>query len=283
MEGVEHAAVIAREARAGDKRLVGYVTGVADPSEIRARLGQRLPTYMVPSAVVVLDALPLTVNGKLDTRALPAPDYQDVDRYRAPASALEEILAGIYAQVLGVERVGVDDSFFDLGGDSLSAMRLIAAVNTGLNAGVSVRALFEAPTVAQLAPRLDRGSERLSRVVAADRPAVVPLSFAQSRLWFIDQLQGPSPMYNMAAALRLRGPLDVKALRCALIDVVARHESLRTVFAVSDGTPQQVVIPAERADVGWDVVDAASWSPARMKEAVVPRLAMHLICQPKYP
>ncbi|WP_156660820.1 non-ribosomal peptide synthetase, partial [Mycobacterium sp. 852002-10029_SCH5224772] len=268
VEGVEQAAVIAREDRAGEKHLVGYVTGVADPPEIRARLGQRLPTYLVPSAVVVLEALPLTVNGKLDTRALPAPEYRDVDRYRAPASAVEEILAGIYAQVLGVESVGVDDSFFDLGGDSLSAMRLIAAVNTGLNAGVSVRALFEAPTVAQLAPRLDGGSERLSRVAADERPAVVPLSFAQSRLWFIDQLQGPSPMYNMAAALRLRGPLDTDALRWALVDVVARHESLRTVFAVCDGAPHQVVIPAGGADVGWDVIDAAGWSPAQIKEAV---------------
>ncbi|MCA2265932.1 non-ribosomal peptide synthase/polyketide synthase, partial [Mycobacterium marseillense] len=271
VDGVEQAAVVAREDRAGEKRLVGYVTGAADPTEIRARLGRRLPTYMVPSAVVLLDALPLTVNGKLDTRALPAPEYGDVDRYRAPSGAVEEILTGIYAQVLGVEPpqvIGVDDSFFDLGGDSLSAMRLIAAVNTGLNAGVSVRALFEAPTVAQLAPRLYGGAERIARVEAAERPAVVPLSFAQSRLWFIDQLQGPSPMYNMAAALRLRGPLDTDALRAALVDVVARHESLRTVFAVSDGTPQQVVLPAEGVVVGWDVIDAAGWSPARIKEAV---------------
>ena len=154
LDGVEQAVVIAREDRPGDKRLVGYVTGTADPAEMRAALAERLPAYMVPAAVVVLDALPLTVNGKLDTRALPAPEYQDVDRYRAPASAVEEILAGIYAQVLGVERVGVDDSFFDLGGDSLSAMRLIAAINTGLDAGLAVRALFEAPTVAQLAPRI---------------------------------------------------------------------------------------------------------------------------------
>ena len=117
-------------------------------------LAERLPAYMVPAAVVVLEALPLTVNGKLDTRALPAPEYQDADRYRAPASAVEEILAGIYAQVLGLERVGVDDSFFDLGGDSLSAMRVIAAINTGLDAGLAVRTVFEAPTVAQLAPRI---------------------------------------------------------------------------------------------------------------------------------
>ena len=121
---------------------------------------------MVPAAVVVIDALPLTVNGKLDTRALPAPEYQDADRYRAPASAIEEILAGIYAQVLGVERVGVDDSFFDLGGDSLSAMRLVAAVNTGLDADLAVRAVFEAPTVAQLAPRIGGDAGRLEPLVA---------------------------------------------------------------------------------------------------------------------
>ena len=124
------------------------------PGRVRAALAERLPAYMVPAAVVVIDALPLTVNGKLDTRALPAPEYQDVDRYRAPANAVEEILAGIYAQVLGLERVGVDDSFFDLGGDSLSAMRVIAAINTGLDADLAVRALFEAPTVARLAPRI---------------------------------------------------------------------------------------------------------------------------------
>ena len=141
LDGVGQAVVIAREDRPGDKRLVGYVTGTADPAEIRAALAERLPAYMVPAAVVVIDALPLTVNGKLDTRALPAPEYRDADRYRAPASAVEEVLAGIYARVLGVERVGVDDSFFELGGDSLSAMRVIAAINTGLDAGLAVRAV----------------------------------------------------------------------------------------------------------------------------------------------
>ena len=183
-------------------------------------------------------------------------------------AAIEEILAGIYAQVLGVERVGVDDSFFDLGGDSLSAMRLIAAVNTSLDAGLAVRTVFEAPTVAQLAPRIGEGAGGLEPLVAVQRPAVVPLSFAQSRLWFLDQLQGPSPVYNMAVALRLGGRLDAEALGAALADVVGRHESLRTLFAAPEGIPQQVVIPVERADFGWQIVDATGWSASRLGEAI---------------
>ncbi|EID17508.1 linear gramicidin synthetase subunit D [Mycobacterium xenopi RIVM700367] len=266
-DGVEQAAVIAREDRPGDKRLVGYVTGCADPVMVRARLAERLPAYMVPAAVVVLEALPLTVNGKLDTRALPAPEYTG-GGYRPPTSPVEEILAGIYAQVLGVERVGIDDSFFELGGDSISAMRLVAAVNTGLDAGLSVRAVFEAPTVAQLATLIDGDGGRLPRLVAGARPAEVPLSFAQQRLWFLDKLQGPSPVYNIAAALRLGGRLDADALGQALADVVDRHESLRTLFPAVEGTPRQVVLSAERADFGWDVVDASAWSASQLTEAI---------------
>ena len=268
LDGVAQAVVVAREDRPGDKRLVGYVTGTADPGGIRAQLGERLPAYMVPAAVVVLEALPLTVNGKLDTRALPAPEYQDAEGYRAPADPVEEILAGIYAQVLGLERVGVDDSFFDLGGDSLSAMRVVAAINTSLDAGLAVRAVFEAPTVAQLALRIGVEGGGLEPLVAGVRPAVVPLSFAQSRLWFLDQLQGPSPVYNMAVALRLSGRLDAEALGVALVDVVGRHESLRTLFVAPGGMPQQVVIPVERADFGWQVVDATGWPAARLHEAI---------------
>ena len=188
--------MIAREDRPGDQRLVGYVTGTADPAKARVALAERLPAYMVPAAVVALAKLPLTVSGKLDRRALPAPEYT-AGEYRAPTTPTEEILAGIYAEVLGLERVGVDESFFDLGGDSLSAMRLIAAVNAGLDAGLSVRTLFEAPTVAQLAPCIGGGEGRLEPLVTVERPAVVPLSFAQNRLWFIEQLQGPSAIYNM--------------------------------------------------------------------------------------
>src|SRR6202034_4852696 len=142
----------------------------ADPAGVRAALAERLPGYMVPAAVVGLAALPLTVNGKLDTRALPPPEYTEGDGYRAPSTPVEEILAGIYAQVLGLERVGVDDSFFDLGGDSLAAMRLVAAVNTGMDSGLRVRTLFEAPTVAQLALHLGADEDRLEPLVPVERP-----------------------------------------------------------------------------------------------------------------
>ncbi|WP_263992499.1 non-ribosomal peptide synthetase, partial [Mycolicibacterium madagascariense] len=139
LDGVEQAAVLAREDTPGVTRLVGYVTGSVDPVAARAVVGQRLPAYMVPAAVVVLDALPVTVNGKLDTRALPAPDYADASRYRAPTGEIEQTVASIYTNVLGVDRVGVDDSFFDLGGDSLSTMRVVAAINAELGVDVSVR------------------------------------------------------------------------------------------------------------------------------------------------
>jgi hypothetical protein len=131
-----------------------------------------------------------------------------------------------------------------------------------------VRALFEAPTVAQLAPRIGTDAGRLEPLVAGERPAVVPLSFAQQRLWFIDQFEGPSPIYNMAVALRLGGRLDAQALGAALADVVGRHESLRTLFAAVEGIPQQLVVPAEQVDLGWQVVDAAGWPASRLEEAI---------------
>jgi len=154
LDGVQQAAVIAREDQLGGKRLVGYITGTADPAQIPAQLTQRLPSYMVPAAIVVVDALPLTVNGKLDTRALPAPEYQHAARYRAPGTPVEQMLADMCAQVLGLERVGVDDSFFDLGGDSISAMRLIMAINSAFDIHLSVSVLFDAPSVSSLGRQL---------------------------------------------------------------------------------------------------------------------------------
>ncbi|MCP3811652.1 condensation domain-containing protein, partial [Mycobacteriaceae bacterium Msp059] len=231
-------------------------------------LGERLPAYMVPAAIVVLESVPLTVNGKLDRRALPAPEYSDVDRYRAPATPTEEILAGIYAQVLGLERVGVNDSFFNLGGDSLSAMRVIAAINNALDVGVAVRTLFDVSTIAQLAGRIGDGPAGLPPLVKVERPAVLPLSYAQQRLWFLSQFEGEAATYNMPTAYRISGGLDVDALSRALADVVERHESLRTVFPAVDGVPRQVVVPAWQAEPGWQVVDAEDWSVDRLHDAI---------------
>ncbi|WP_165612814.1 condensation domain-containing protein, partial [Mycolicibacterium fortuitum] len=227
-----------------------------------------LPSYMVPTAVVALDEFPLTVNGKLDKKALPAPEYQHTDEYRAPTTPTEEIVAGIYAQVLGLDRVGVDESFFDLGGDSLQAMRLVAALNRTLNAGLEERVVFDAPTVAQLMLRIGGEQGRQQPLVAGKRPMVMPLSYAQSRLWFIDQLNGPSPVYNLAAALHLDGPLDVEALGAAFADLLGRHESLRTLFPTVEGTPQQLIVPADQTEFGWQVVDAVGWSADRLQKAI---------------
>ena len=198
LDGAEQAVVIAREDRPGDKRLVGYVTGTADPAEMRAQLGERLPAYMVPAAVVVLEALPLTSNGKLDTRALPAPEYT-ASGYRAPGNAIEETLADIFAQVLGIERVGVDDSFFDLGGDSLLAMRVIAAINTALDAHVAVRVLFDAPSVRSLSQQLDTHASDL-RFASVHGPEATEVHAGDLTLdKFIDAT-------TLTAAPRLPGP-----------------------------------------------------------------------------
>src|SRR3984893_4105367 len=219
--GVGQAVVIAREARPGDKRLVGYITGTADPAEMRAALAERLPAYMVPAAVVVLPALPLTVNGKLDTRALPAPEYQDTDRYRAPASAVEEILAGIYAQVLGLQRVGVDDSFFELGGDSILS---VAVVPRARAAGLLCRPrdIFVEQTVARLARvvgvtdgEAGPGDEGVGAVVAA------PI------MCWLRSVEGPVEQFNQTVLLQAPAGVteaDVVVVLQALVD---RHAMLR--------------------------------------------------------
>ncbi|WP_191500077.1 non-ribosomal peptide synthetase, partial [Mycobacterium simulans] len=238
-------------------------------TELRRFAADRLPQYMIPAAVMIIDSVPLTVNGKLDRRALPAPQFLSAAGYRGPRDQHEQVLAALFGEVLGLERVGIDDSFFALGGDSLSAMRVIAALNTTLDADLSVRALFEAPTVAQLAARVGRGGAGRAPLVAVGvRPAVVPLSFAQQRLWFLDQLEGPSPMYNVACAFQVTGGLNAEALGSALTDVVARHESLRTVFRAVDGIAQQVVLPVEHAQLEWQIIQAGGWSPDQLHAAL---------------
>ncbi|MEU8122447.1 amino acid adenylation domain-containing protein [Spirillospora sp. NPDC049024] len=246
--GVAQAAVLVREDRPGDRQLVGYVVpdpnAGCDPARLRRAAAEVLPDYMVPAAVVVLDAFPLTPNGKLDRRALPAPDFSAAATGREPRNAREERLCGLFAEVLGLERVGIDDGFFDLGGHSLLATRLVGRIRSALGVDVAIRDLFEAPTVAELAGRLGGAGRARPVLEPWHRPDRVPLSFAQRRLWFLNRLEGPSATYNIPVALRLRGPLDRTALAAALRDVVDRHESLRTVFPEHEGVPHQVVLDA---------------------------------------
>ncbi|WP_443333996.1 non-ribosomal peptide synthase/polyketide synthase [Streptomyces sp. MNU103] len=234
---VVQAAVVVREDTPGDQRLVGYVvtdggTGQALAPALREAVAEALPAHMVPSAVVVLDRLPLTVNGKLDRKALPAPRVPVRTAGRAPANPAEELLVDAFAEVLGVERVGVDDSFFDLGGHSLLAMRLVTRVRAALDADLGVRDLFESPTPAALARRA-AGVDGAGRPPLTARPRTerIPLSYAQQRLWVLDRLGGGAEgdgAYNIPIALRLTGTVDAGRLREAFGDVVARHESLRT-------------------------------------------------------
>jgi amino acid adenylation domain-containing protein len=255
LDGVGQAAVAVREDQPGDKRVVGYVVPAApagldlaglDPAALREACGRVLPGYMVPSVIMVLGTLPLTASGKLDRRALPAPEYA-AGEGRAPATPREQALCEVFAQVLGLDRVGPEDSFFDLGGHSLLATRLMSRIRVVLGAELPVRAVFEHATPALLAGVLTEAGAARPPLVPMRRPERVPLSFAQQRLWFLEQFYGPGTVYNLPLAWRLTGPLDAGALKTALGDVVARHESLRTVFAVADGRPYQDVIPAEQA------------------------------------
>ncbi|MFI1935460.1 amino acid adenylation domain-containing protein [Streptomyces sp. NPDC020330] len=244
---VAQVSVLAREDQPGTKRLVAYVVPVAgavpDVAELRAFVGRSLPEYMVPSAVVVLEALPLTPNGKLDRKALPVPDFSSPSSGRAARTPQEEILCGLFAEVLGVTDVGADDSFFDLGGHSLLATRLMSRIRSVLGVELAIRTVFEAPTVAGLAERLSGATDRVRAALGpVERPELVPLSFAQRRLWFINRFDGQSAAYNLPIAMRLTGDLDRTALQASIADLVTRHESLRTVFPETDGVPHQVVL-----------------------------------------
>ncbi|MFI0812147.1 non-ribosomal peptide synthase/polyketide synthase [Streptomyces echinatus] len=257
---VARAAVIVRQDRAGDTRLVAYLVpaGGAEfrPEDLRARLRERLPDYMVPTAFVPLDVLPLNANGKLDRRALPEPGPTVTRAGRALRTPREQVLAGLFAEVLGLPQVGVDDSFFDLGGHSLLATRLVARVRTTLGVELALRTLFRNPTVAGLVADLDGADRARLALGRAERPELVPLSSAQRRLWFLRQLEGAASVYNMPLAWRLSGPLDLAALEAALGDLVDRHETLRTVFPAVDGVPHQRVLAAGEAHPRLSVVPA---------------------------
>ncbi|MEU7103809.1 amino acid adenylation domain-containing protein [Streptomyces sp. NPDC046215] len=254
---VAHAAVVVADT-AGTRRLIGYVvpetpTGDEDTEplvrRLRAHLKAGLPDYMVPAALVLTPALPLTVNGKLDVKALPAPDLAGGAASRPPRTPREEALCALFAEVLGLDGgVGIDSDFFDLGGHSLLATRLISRARTALEAELSIRDLFEAPTVAELVDRAaGSGGPARPPLVATERPAELPLSHAQQRLWVIQQMEGTSAAYNFPLVMRLRGTFDPDAWRAALADVTARHEALRTVFVERDGRALQRVLPADRA------------------------------------
>ncbi|HVR96999.1 MAG TPA: amino acid adenylation domain-containing protein, partial [Thermoanaerobaculia bacterium] len=274
---VETAVVLAREDVPGDRRLVAYLVGT--PEELRRFLRERLPEYMVPAAFVWLEALPLTPNGKVDLRSLPAPEAARPALEPAPVAPrtpVEEVVAAIWSDVLGLERVGAEDNFFALGGHSLVATRVTSRLREALGVEVPLRDLFEAPTVSGLAGRVERALRAgqgvdLSLIERTPRNQPLPLSFAQERLWFLDQLEPGSAIYNIPLALRLQGPLDPLALGAALGEVVRRHEPLRTTFLrTPEGVPVQVIAPA--GPLALPVVDLAAL-PAAARDVEVRRLA----------
>jgi len=269
---VAHAAVLLREDRPGDQRLVGYAVPEADavapdPEQLLAHLAASLPDYMVPAEVLLLAALPVGANGKLDRSALPAPAARAASGSRPPETALERRLAVLFAEVLGLggAAVGAEDSFFALGGHSLLATRLAGRIRAELGCPLPVRTVFQALNVAALARWIEAGTAgdgpaRTSQLRArTDRPDPLPASFGQARLWFLDRMEGPGAVYNRPLALRLTGPLDPDALRAAVTDLVARHEALRTLVVEREGVPCQLVLGPEQAAAR---LLAAPWADA---------------------
>jgi amino acid adenylation domain-containing protein len=264
---VQDSIVVVREDTPDAKRLVAYLvtrnefraTDGAEPAAtiFRQWVQQKLPDYMVPAAFVLLEALPLTPNGKLDRKALPAPDGARpdlADGYIAPRTPEEEVLASLWAQVLNVTQPGIHDNFFELGGHSLIAMRLMTRICDAFQVELPLRALFEAPSIAAQAVRiaaaqLEQAGMTAPPILPAPRDGALPLSFAQQRLWFLDQLETNSPLYNNTSALRLAGALDRAALERSLNEIVRRHEVLRTSFANESGRPVQVIHPELALDL----------------------------------
>ncbi|MEG4076432.1 condensation domain-containing protein, partial [Microcoleus sp. Pol14D5] len=249
---VRETVVIATENVALDKQLVAYVVCHQQPapaiSDLRRFLKEKLPEYMVPGAFVVLEALPLTPNGKVDRRALPAPEKRSEleESFVAPRTPIEEILASIWGNILSSDSVGVSDNFFELGGHSLLATQVISRVRDTLTVELPLRSLFEAPTIAEFASRVEnliaKGQSVLSEpLVPIARSEDIPLSFAQQRLWFLDQLQPNSPFYNIPVVLRLFGQLNIAALQNSINEIIGRHEALRTNFATVEGEPIQAI------------------------------------------
>ncbi|WP_163997838.1 non-ribosomal peptide synthetase, partial [Pyxidicoccus caerfyrddinensis] len=275
---VTQAVALVREDVAGAPRLAGYVTAPAslDTAALRTFLLQRLPEYMVPSAFMVLEALPLTPNGKVDRKALPAPAaHADVSAAVAPRDAAEEVLAGLFAGLLRQERVGIHDSFFELGGHSLLVTQLASRVRSAFGVELPLRAFFESPTVATLARRIAAARSEQNPAVPplapVPREGALPLSFAQQRLWLLDQIEPGNTAYNLPTVIRLRGALDVAALEKAFTALVERHESLRTLFTAQEDEPTQRILPPSAFPL--TVVDLGSLPPDE-REARAERLAL---------
>ncbi|HEX7331915.1 MAG TPA: amino acid adenylation domain-containing protein [Pyrinomonadaceae bacterium] len=271
--GVREAVVVARSDGSGPQTLVGYVVSEAgqerSSGEWRECLQQRSPAYMVPAVVVTLAQLPLTANGKVDRRSLPAPELEGVEGGRAPRTGTEEAVAGIWSQVLGVEQPGVDANFFDLGGHSLVAIRVLSRVRQVFGVELGVRELFEHPTIAGLAVAIEaavaagEGGE-LPRLEARERAGRLPLSYAQQRLWFLDQLLGEPAAYNMPSVVQLGEPQGVLVLEQSLSEVMRRHEALRTRFESEQGEAVQVVEEARGQRLG--LVDLRGLSAREQQE-----------------
>ncbi|GIG88024.1 non-ribosomal peptide synthetase [Plantactinospora endophytica] len=266
LPGIARAVVVLREERPGQQRLAAYVvplTGAEpDPGRIRALLAERLPRHMVPHTVMLLHTLPQTPNGKVDRAALPAPGPAAGAGTVAPGSAAEERLCGVFAELLGVPQVGATDDFFELGGDSLLAIRLIGRIRDEFGGAPDVREFFDAPTARELSGRLRRPAVARPGPVPAERPARLPLSSAQRRLWFLNRLEGRTATYNTPLRLWLHGPLDLPALEAALADVVARHEPLRTRYPEESGEPWQEIVPPADARPALPVTACASTAEA---------------------
>ncbi|CCI16559.1 Similar to tr/Q9RAH4/Q9RAH4 (fragment) [Microcystis aeruginosa PCC 9807] len=251
-EAVQSSCVIVREDNPGDKRLVAYVVPQHEINltinEIRQFLRAKLPDYMVPTAFILLDAFPLTPNGKIDRRALPVPDLQGKGEYIAPRNPIEEKMAQIWGEVLKLERVSVEDNFFELGGHSLLATQVISRLQETFEIVLPLRYLFESPTIAQLSgvilKELQTGlGLKLPSIVPVNREDDIPLSWAQERLWFVNQLEGESGAYTIDLTMRLRGNLNIKALEKAFQAIIQRHEPLRTQFKLKDNQPIQAIDP----------------------------------------
>ncbi|MFC3964490.1 amino acid adenylation domain-containing protein [Nocardia jiangsuensis] len=265
--GVDFAATVGHELDSGATVLVSYVHGDAvDTAVLASAAGQRLPAHMVPAAIVLLDAIPLTPGGKLDRKALPAPVFA-AREFRAPSGRLEELVAGVYAELLRATEIGADDDFFELGGNSLIATQVIARLNDALETRIPVPTLFEAPTVAGLALRLVEFTENPVRLAltGGPRPDRIPLSPAQRRMWFLNRFDPESTAYNIPIAVRFRGDLDVTALRAAVADLAARHEVLRTLYPQTEDGPVQVVLPVAQSV---PEVEYRTVAPERLPDAV---------------